>query len=109
MGVPFIMKIKFAPTSAMACVTAIVIPFAHSKRCNGVEQFDAMNVALSSLIDSSAAKGSKWLFSMGYDEVCCYKLLNLVSTFTAPHRHVKWYSYGIIHIGNHLASNHLSL
>ncbi len=39
-GVPFIMKIEVAPMSAMACVTAIVIALAHSKRCNGVKQFD---------------------------------------------------------------------
>jgi hypothetical protein len=70
MGVPFIMKIEVTPVSAMACVTAIVIAFAHSKRCNCVEQFDAMTVALSSSIDSSAAKGSKRSFSEGYDEVC---------------------------------------
>ncbi len=37
MGVPFIMKIEVAPVSAMACITAIVIAFADSKRCNGVE------------------------------------------------------------------------
>jgi hypothetical protein len=56
--------------SAMACVAAIVIALVHSKHCNGVEQFDVMTVASSSLIDSSAAKGSKQLYSMGYDEVC---------------------------------------
>jgi hypothetical protein len=70
MGGPFIMKIEDAPVSAMACVAAFVIAFAHSKPCNGVEQFDAMTVASSSLIDSSAAKGSKRLFSVEYDEVC---------------------------------------
>ena len=70
MGVPFIMKIEIAPVSVMACVTTIVIALAHSKCCNGVEQFDAMTVALLSLIDSSAAKGSKQLYSVGYDEVC---------------------------------------
>jgi hypothetical protein len=59
-----------APVSAMACGTAIVITFVHSKHCNDVEQFDAMTVAVSSLIDSSVAKGSKQLFSVGYDKVC---------------------------------------
>jgi hypothetical protein len=59
MGVPFIMNIEVAPVSVMAC--------AHSKHCNGVEQFDAMTIASSSLIDRSAAKRSKWLYSMGYD------------------------------------------
>ncbi len=70
MGVPFIMNIEVAPMSAMACVAAIVIVLAHSKNCNGVKQFDAMTVALLSLIDSSAAKGSKRLYSVGYDDVC---------------------------------------
>jgi hypothetical protein len=70
MGVPFIMKIEVAPVSAMACVAAIVIALAHSKHCNRVEQFNAMTVASLSLIDSSAAKGSKWSISVGYDEVC---------------------------------------
>jgi hypothetical protein len=36
-GVPFIMKIEVTPVSTMACVAAIVIAFAHSKHCNGVE------------------------------------------------------------------------
>ncbi len=36
------MKIKVAPVSAMACIVAIVIALAHSKHCNVVEQFDAM-------------------------------------------------------------------
>ncbi len=70
MGVPFMMKIEVAPVSAMACDVAIVIALAHSKRCNVVEQFDAMTVALSSLIYNSAAKGSKRSYSVGYDEVC---------------------------------------
>ncbi len=70
MGVPFIMKVEVAPVSAMACIAAIVIAFAHSKRCNGVEQIDAMTVALLSLIDSSAARVSKRSFSVGYNEVC---------------------------------------
>ncbi len=52
------------------CVSAIVIALVLSKCCNGVEQFNAMTVALLSLIDSIAAKGSKWLYSLGYDEVC---------------------------------------
>ncbi len=64
-GVPFIMKIEVAPVSAMACVTAIVIALVHSKHCNGVEQFDAMTVALLSSIDGSTAKGSKWSYSVG--------------------------------------------
>ncbi len=68
-GVPFIMKIEANPVPAMACIAAIVIAFAHSKHCNSVEQFDAITVALLSSIDSSAAKGSKRLFSMGYNEV----------------------------------------
>jgi hypothetical protein len=68
-GVPFIMEIEVSPMSAIACVAAIVIAFAISKHCNGVEQFDAMTVAPPSLIDSSAAKGSTQLFGMGYDEV----------------------------------------
>ncbi len=54
----------------MACVVAIVIALVHSKYCKVVEQFDAMTVALLSLIDNSAAKGSKWSYSVGYDEVC---------------------------------------
>ena len=65
MGVLFIMKIEVAPVSTMAWVAAIVIAFAHSKHCNGVEQFDATTVVLLYLIDSSAAKGSKRLFSIG--------------------------------------------
>jgi hypothetical protein len=69
-GVPFIMNIEVAPVSTMACVTVIVIALAHSKHCNGVEQFDAMTIALSSLSDSIAAKGSKWSYSTGYNEVC---------------------------------------
>jgi hypothetical protein len=56
--------------SAMACVAAIVMAFVHSKHCYGVEKFDAITVASSSLIDSSAAKGSKRLYSVGYNEVC---------------------------------------
>ncbi len=70
MGIPFIMNIEVAPVSAMACVAAIVIALVHSKRCNGVEQFDAMTIALLSLIASSAAKGSKRLYSLGHNEVC---------------------------------------
>ncbi len=35
MGGPLIMNIEVAPVSAMACVAAIVIVLAHSKRCNG--------------------------------------------------------------------------
>ncbi len=66
--VPFIMNIEVAPVSAMACVAAIVIALAHSKRCNGVEQFDVMTVASSYSIDNNAAKGSKWSYSMRYDE-----------------------------------------
>jgi hypothetical protein len=69
-GIPFIMNIEVAPVSAMACVAAIVIALVHSKHCNGVEQFDVMTVALLSLIDSSAAKQSKRLYSMEYNEVC---------------------------------------
>jgi hypothetical protein len=68
-GVPFIMNIEVAPVSMLACVAAIVIALAHSKCCNGEEQYDAMTVALLSLIDSCAAKGSKRSYSMGYDEV----------------------------------------
>ncbi len=64
------MNIEVTPVSAMACVSVIVIALAHSKCCHGVEQFDAMIVASSSLIDSSAAKGSKRSYSVGYDEVC---------------------------------------
>jgi hypothetical protein len=85
MGIPVIMNIRVAPVSAMACVAAIVIALAHSKHCNGVEQFDVMTVALLSLIDSSTAEGSKWSYSVGYNEVCWHKFLNLVSTFTTPH------------------------
>jgi hypothetical protein len=70
MGVPFMMKIEVAPVSTMACVVVIVIALAISKRCNVVEQFNVMIVALLSLIDNSAAKGSKWSYSVGYDEVC---------------------------------------
>jgi hypothetical protein len=69
-GVPFIMNIEVTPVSAMACVAAIVIALAHYKRCNGVEQFDAMTVVPLFLIDSSAAKGSKRSYSVGYNEVC---------------------------------------
>ncbi len=64
------MKIEVAPVSAMAYVVAIAIALAHSKRCNFVEQYGAMTVALSSLIDNSPANESKWLYSLGYDEVC---------------------------------------
>jgi hypothetical protein len=64
-GIPFMMKIEVAPVSAMACVVAIVIALAHFKHCNVVEQFDAMTVALLSSIDNSAAKGSKWSYSLG--------------------------------------------
>jgi hypothetical protein len=70
MGVPFIMNREVAPMSVMSCVAAIVIALVHFKRCNGVEQFDAMTIALLSLIDNSAAQGSKWSYSMGYNEVC---------------------------------------
>jgi hypothetical protein len=69
-SVPFMMNIEVTPVSTMACVVAIEIALAHSKRCNGAEQFDAMTVALSSLIDNSAANGSKRLYSVGYDDVC---------------------------------------
>jgi hypothetical protein len=64
-GVPFIMNIEIAPVSVMACVAVIVIALAHSKHCNGVEQFDAMTVASLFSIESSAAKGSKRPYSMG--------------------------------------------
>jgi hypothetical protein len=70
MGIPFMTKIQVAPVSAMACVVAIVIALVHSKCCNVVEQFDAMTVASLSLIDNSTAKGSKQLYSVGYNEVC---------------------------------------
>jgi hypothetical protein len=69
-GLPFMMKIEVAPMSAMACVAAIVIAFAHSMHCNCVEQFDVMTVALMFLINISAAIGSRRLFSVGYNEVC---------------------------------------
>ena len=69
-GVPFIINIEVTPLSKMACVAVIVLGLAHSKHCNGVEQFDAMTIALSSLSDSIAAKGSKWSYSTGYNEVC---------------------------------------
>jgi hypothetical protein len=59
------MKIEVAPVSMMACVAAIVIAFAHSALYNGVEQFNAMTVALSSLVDGSTAKESKWSYSVG--------------------------------------------
>jgi hypothetical protein len=58
-GVPFIINIEVTPLSKMACVAVIVLGLAHSKHCNGVEQFDAMTIALLSLIDGSADKGSK--------------------------------------------------
>jgi hypothetical protein len=35
-----------------------------------VERFDVMTVALLSLIHSGAAKGSKWLYNVRYDDVC---------------------------------------
>jgi hypothetical protein len=70
MGVPFIINMEVVLMSKMAYVAVIVIALAHSNRCNGVEQFDAMTIALSSSIDGSAAKRSKRLYSMGYDEVC---------------------------------------
>jgi hypothetical protein len=63
------MKMEVAPVSAMACVAVIAIALAHSKHQNFVEQFDAISVALSSLIDNSAAIGSKWLYRV-YNEVC---------------------------------------
>jgi hypothetical protein len=85
MGVPFIMNMEIASMSAMTCITAIVIALAHSNRCNCVEQFDAMTFASSTLVDSSAAKRSKRLYSVGYNEGCQHKFLNLVSTFTVPH------------------------
>jgi hypothetical protein len=69
-GVPLVMKIEVTPVSAMACVVAIAIALAHSKHCNVVEQFDAMTVALLSLIDNSTANGSKRSYSVGYNEVC---------------------------------------
>jgi hypothetical protein len=69
----------------MACVVAIVIALAHSKHCNGVEQFDVVTVASLSLIDSSTAKGSQQLYSVGYNEVCRHNFFNLLSTFTIPH------------------------
>ncbi len=64
-GVPFIMNREVTPVSVMACVAVIVIALAHCKCCNGMEQFYAMTVASLSLIDSSAAKGSKWSYSVG--------------------------------------------
>jgi hypothetical protein len=69
-SVPFIMNMEVAPMPATACVAAIVIALAHSNHCNSVEQFDAMIVVSLSLIDSSAAKGSKRLYSVGYNQVC---------------------------------------
>ncbi len=68
--VSFMTKIEVASVSAKACFVAIMIALAHSKHCNGVKQFDAMTVAALSLIDNSAAKGSKQSYSVGYDEVC---------------------------------------
>jgi hypothetical protein len=85
---PRMMKIEVAPVSAMARVLAIAIALVQSKRCNCVDQFDAMTVAMLSLVDNSANKGSKQLYSVGYNEVCFHKFINLVSTFTAPHRQV---------------------
>ncbi len=70
MGVPLMMKIEVAPVSAMACLVVIVIALVHSKHCNVMEQYDAMTVALLSLIDNSAAKGSKRSYSVGYNKVC---------------------------------------
>jgi hypothetical protein len=58
-GVPFIINIEVTPLSKMARVVVIVLELAHSKHRNGVEQFDAMTVALLSLIDGSADKESK--------------------------------------------------
>ncbi len=65
------MKIEVAPVAAMACVAMIAISLVHSNHCNFDEQFDAITVALLSLINNSApANRSKWLYSVRYNEVC---------------------------------------
>ena len=57
-GVPFIMNIEVAPVSAMACVGAIVIVFAHSTFLYFALQLDVIIVA-SSL--SCGANAASWL------------------------------------------------
>ncbi len=65
------MKIEVAPVATMACVAMIAISLVHSKSCNFDEQFDAVTVALLSLIINRApANRSKRLYSVRYNEVC---------------------------------------
>jgi hypothetical protein len=66
-GVPFIMNIEVAPVSAMACIGAIVIVFAHSTLLYFVLQLDVIIVASSS---SCGVNAASWLlyFWVGYNE-----------------------------------------
>ena len=67
-GVPFIIHIEVAPVSAMACVGAIVIVFAHSPFLYFVLQLDVIIVASSSSCGANAASWLMHLNWVGYNE-----------------------------------------
>ena len=85
-GVPFMMHIEVAPVSAIACVGAIVIAFAHSNFLYFVLQFDVIIIASSSWCGVNAVSWRIHLNWVGYNEEVGHKLFNLMSIFTAPHR-----------------------
>ena len=82
---PFMMNIEVAPVSAIACAGAIMIAFAHSNFLYFVLQLDVIIIA-SSLCGANAASWRIHLNWVGYNEEVGYKLFNLISIFTAPHR-----------------------
>jgi hypothetical protein len=67
-GVPFMMNIEVAPVSAIACVGAIVIAFAHSNFSYFVLQLDVIIVALSLSCGANAASWQIHLNWVGSNE-----------------------------------------